>query len=57
MGGFDQTNFKSLRDTILVTEPEAVALYTLRMLQEEEGDGFMAVSPSIRLRIVNTLTS
>lgn len=42
--GFNKKNFPSLRDTIMVTEPEAAAVYTARYLKEKMGQEFLKVS-------------
>jgi hypothetical protein len=41
--GFNEKTFTNLGDMILVTEPEAAALYTARHLKEE-GTEFLKVS-------------
>jgi hypothetical protein len=51
MAGFTKQNFPRLEDTILVAEPEAAALYTLRTQLEIEGDEFMVVCRDIRILI------
>jgi hypothetical protein len=42
--GFNEKTFPLLKDIIMVTEPEAAAVYTARYLQEESGQVFLKVS-------------
>jgi molecular chaperone DnaK (HSP70) len=39
--GFNESTFKNLNDMILVTEPEAAALYTARHLKEDKHTEFL----------------
>lgn len=43
--GFDQRNFKKLKDVILVTEAEAAAFYTMGTLDDLEGEDAIVVCP------------
>jgi hypothetical protein len=42
--GFDNATFPNLRDIIMVTEPEAAAVYTARYLKEDTGREFLKES-------------
>jgi hypothetical protein len=44
--GFNANNFPNLQEYILVTEPEAAAVYTARTLKQELGGEFLRVSSS-----------
>jgi hypothetical protein len=54
--GFDESNFRRLRDVIMVSEPEAAALYTLKDLREQDGEESINVSLSNRLPFATDLT-
>jgi len=41
--GFNNENFPRLNNMILVTEPEAAAIYTARYLKEVMGQDFLKV--------------
>jgi hypothetical protein len=43
--GFNETNFPNLQELIMVTEPEAAAVYTARVLKKDLGGEFLKVSP------------
>jgi hypothetical protein len=42
--GFNESTFPNLGDIIMVTEPEAAAIYTARYLKERLGEEFLKVS-------------
>ena len=42
--GFGKKPSPRLQDVILVSEPEAAALYTVKTLRAQGGDGFLVVS-------------
>lgn len=42
--GFSEKNFPNLQDIIMVTEPEAAAIYTARYLKSTLGQDFLKVS-------------
>jgi hypothetical protein len=44
MAGFNKAIFPNLRDIIMVTEPEAAAIYTARYLKEDTGREFLKAS-------------
>lgn len=41
--GFNEKTFPNLKDIIMVTEPEAAAVYTARHLKKEMGKEFLKV--------------
>lgn len=41
--GFNSITFPKLRDIVMVTEPEAAAIYTARYLKEKHGRDFLKV--------------
>jgi hypothetical protein len=43
--GFNETNFPNLQELIMVTEPEAAAVYTARALRKTLGSEFLKVRP------------
>lgn len=55
--GFDESNFKRLREVIMVSEPEAAALYTLKDLRTQDGEESINVSLSNRLSFATNLIS
>ena len=53
--GFNDKTFSNLVDMILVTEPEAAALYTARHLKEDKNTEFLKVSrPNMRLLLFDS---
>ena len=45
--GFNDQTFPQLQDMLLVTEPEAAAIYTARHLKEVYGVDFLRVGPHL----------
>jgi hypothetical protein len=41
--GFNEQNFPNLQDTVMVTEPEAAAIYTARYLKSLKGEDVLKV--------------
>jgi hypothetical protein len=52
--GFNKTTFPGLKDILLISEPEAAAIYTARYLREQDGADFLKVR--FRNRASNSIT-
>lgn len=50
--GFNEKTFPNLRNIIMVTEPEAAAIYTARYLKEKLGQEFLKVNFSNQTSVV-----
>jgi hypothetical protein len=49
--GFNGTYFPKLADYLLITEPEAAAIYTARYLKEKDGKDFLKVRMNVSVTL------
>jgi len=54
--GFNNESFAKLQDTIMVTEPEAAAIYSARYLKDKHGGRMLKVNPRSKI-CLETLTN